>query len=330
MKLPRAGRIGLGLAGLLLMASPMGMGAQQGTRASWEAVQALPAGEAVEVIQTDLQVERGRFRSASSDQLTLDLDVGERTLPRSSIARVSVRRSHRWQNVLLGAASGAGGGVVLGTLLHSGSGGFDAADSYGIAIPAGALLGAGVGALLPAGADWRDIYRSSPSLAGAGLSARSTETLAPPRVPLARALPAASDGGWAQLSGLLRGQTIEVVEMNMSTDRGRFERTDETQLVLTQSGASLSVPRVRVVRVSVRGSHRVRNATFAAAGAAGAGAAIEAAIAGSTNDGQDYAVAAVIFGLIGAAAGAAVPSSTWHEVYRARPANLPPARRQPR
>jgi len=111
---------------------------------------------------------RGSIRNASAGSLVVKTEDGKRTLSRQEIGRVQLKRpGRRGRHALIGLGVGAGGGAIGAAALHKSkacSTGFcvgpDVASDARIAIvPAGALIGALVGAALPSGG-WTGIYRA--------------------------------------------------------------------------------------------------------------------------------------------------------------------------
>jgi len=89
---------------------------------------------------------------------------GEQTLARDQVKRVSIRsKGHRGRNALIGAGIGAGAGLGIGASIDNNCSktSIVCTGNKGKAIltPAFGLLGAGIGALIPAGG-WREVYRS--------------------------------------------------------------------------------------------------------------------------------------------------------------------------
>jgi hypothetical protein len=142
-------------------------------KSDWGNLRTLTAGADIRVIASGQRTVRGTFRSASGDELIVDQPSGEETLARNSVLSVSLKKkNHRIRHMLIGLGVGAAGGLAAGA-------GLDAAypcrymdlvcvaepnvgkwpSAKEIVTPIGAVLGLGVGALLPAGG-WREIYRT--------------------------------------------------------------------------------------------------------------------------------------------------------------------------
>ena len=157
----RIGRVALLLPLLSLAAGPLLRAAE---KSDWGNLKQVALGQPIKVLATDGKSSQGDFQSVSDDALVLRLAGGDRSFPRDTVQRVSIKRNgHRGKHALIGAAIGAGGGLGAGipidhdcsptSIVCTGNKG------KAILTPAFALLGAGIGALLPAGG-WREIYRS--------------------------------------------------------------------------------------------------------------------------------------------------------------------------
>ena len=157
----RIGRVALLLPLLSLAAGPLLRAAE---KPDWGNLKQVTPGQTIKVLATDGKSSQGDFQSVSDDALVLHLAGGDRSFPRDTVQRVSIKRNgHRAKHALIGAAIGAGGGLGAGiaidhdcsptSILCTGNKG------KAILTPAFALLGAAIGALLPAGG-WREIYRS--------------------------------------------------------------------------------------------------------------------------------------------------------------------------
>jgi len=157
----RIGRVALLLPLLSLATGPLLRAAE---KSDWGNLKQVALGQPIKVLATDGKSSQGDFQSVSDDALVLRLAGGDRNFPRDTVQRVSIKRNgHRGKHALIGAAIGAGGGLGAGIAIdHDCSPtSIVCTGNKGKAIltPAFALLGAGIGALLPAGG-WREIYRS--------------------------------------------------------------------------------------------------------------------------------------------------------------------------
>jgi hypothetical protein len=81
---------------------------------------------------------------------------------RDEVSLVSAKKpGHRKRNALIGLASGAGAGLIIGVAARNGSGGLgpnlDNVVTAGMTV-AGALVGSIVGVLIPTGG-WREVYK---------------------------------------------------------------------------------------------------------------------------------------------------------------------------
>ncbi len=136
----RNGYVALLLLLLLLAAGPSLRAAE---KSDWGNLKQVAPGQTIKVIATDGKSSQGDLESVSDD--------------------TPIKRDgHRGKHALIGAVIGAGGGLGAGiavdqctptVIVCTGNKG------KAILTPGFALLGVGIGALLPAGG-WREIYRS--------------------------------------------------------------------------------------------------------------------------------------------------------------------------
>lgn len=134
----------------------------------------------------------------------------------------------------------------------------------------------------------------------------------------------AQNPAWDSLKQVTNGQMIRVVLNDTKSYKGEFRSVSDEAIVIHSRGADQSVPRQSVKQVySKRPGHRGRHALIGAAIGAGAGlgtgAAIDAdcspqSIVCTGNYGK--AIVTPVFGLLGAAIGAALPTGGWQEIYR--------------
>ncbi len=146
----------------------------------------------------------------------------------------------------------------------------------------------------------------------------------------ALAMPCASSAqskqsSWENLNTLQAGQKIEVVEKNLKKDTGTFAAVSDDGIRLNESTGEQTIPRVSVMRVTLRqNKHRLRNTLIGAAVGAGAGAVFGAAWTGhpgsyirDVSRGKGAAAWAGIGFIAGTVVGAVVPSHP--TIYRASP-----------
>jgi len=142
-------------------------------KSDWANLRPLTPGAEIRVSATGQQTIRGTLRSVNDDTLIVGQRQGEKTLARSMVTSVSVKKKNRRiRHMLIGLGAGAAGGLAAGAGLDSAFpcrymdlgcvpepnvGKYPSAKE--IVTPIGAVLGLGVGALLPTGG-WREIYRS--------------------------------------------------------------------------------------------------------------------------------------------------------------------------
>ena len=157
----RIGYVALLFTLLALTADPL-LGAVE--KSDWGSLKQIAAGQTIKVIVKDAAASQGAFQSATEDALVLRVAGEDRSIARDTVRRVSVKtNSHRGKHALIGAAIGAGGGLGAGIAIDNdcSPNAIFCTGNKGKAIltPGFALIGAGIGALLPA-AGWREIYRA--------------------------------------------------------------------------------------------------------------------------------------------------------------------------
>ena len=122
----------------------------------WNVVQQLSSNQAIRVVLDNRKSYHGNFQSATEAAIVIHSGEGEQTLLRSNIHRVSLKgHSHRGRNALIGAGIGAGAGLGAGVAIDNDCSktSIVCTGNKGKAIltPVFALLGAGIGAMLPSG-----------------------------------------------------------------------------------------------------------------------------------------------------------------------------------
>jgi hypothetical protein len=130
----------------------------------WNNLKQLTPGQQVRVAVNNNKSFKGQFQSTTDDAIIIRSKGTDQTLSRSSVQLVSSHRAgHRGRHALIGAAIGAGAGLGIGAAIDNdcSSNSIVCTGNKGKAIltPVLGLLGAGIGALLPAGG-WQEIYRS--------------------------------------------------------------------------------------------------------------------------------------------------------------------------
>jgi hypothetical protein len=132
---------------------------------AWNNLQQLSPGQEVRVAVNGNKSIKGEFQSSSDDAIVMRSKGADQSISRSSVQQVSLRRAgHRGRHALIGAAIGAGAGLGTGAAIDNdcSRNSIICTGNKGKAIltPVFGLLGAGIGALLPAGG-WQEIYRSN-------------------------------------------------------------------------------------------------------------------------------------------------------------------------
>jgi hypothetical protein len=129
---------------------------------------------------------------------------------------------------------------------------------------------------------------------------------------------------WTSVTAIAVGTSVRV-SVGSRTVNGQVQGVTDDSLSINSGKGQEIFTRPEVVRVSVKKqSHRRRNALIGL----GAGAAIGAAVGAAshkdcsgfcifyTTRGQDAGIGAIVFGGIGTAVGALIPTGGWREVYK--------------
>jgi hypothetical protein len=129
---------------------------------------------------------------------------------------------------------------------------------------------------------------------------------------------------------LSAGQEIQVVQNDAKSSRSNFRSVSNEAIVVSTASGEQTLSRQSVLRVSSKGKgHRMRNALIGAGIGAGAGLGIGAAMDAHDkcsqgglcfdilpNGGKE--IVTPLGAIVGAIVGAVLPTSGWHEIYRAR------------
>ncbi|PYT30259.1 MAG: hypothetical protein DMG58_14690 [Acidobacteria bacterium] len=130
-------------------------------QASWNNLGNLARGDEVKVVVNHASAQRGAFQSMTGDAMVVHFPTGDQTFERQSVTQVLVKRDgHRGRHALIGLLVGTGAGLGVGAAsdvaVH---------DNWfpnfgkGLFTPAGAIVGATIGALVPSGG-WKKIYEA--------------------------------------------------------------------------------------------------------------------------------------------------------------------------
>jgi hypothetical protein len=122
----------------------------QSAQSSWSNLNALQAGQKIQVTGADSKTHSGTFVRATDSGLSLEEAGGAQTIQRQDVRSVKLMENrHRLRNTLIGAAvgAGAGAGITAGTWENHG---FLGDKGTGAAV--GAVIGAAAGAVV--GAMW--------------------------------------------------------------------------------------------------------------------------------------------------------------------------------
>lgn len=142
---------------LLLVLLFPGLSQGQAAENNWDNLRGLSPGQKIRIVLNDAKSYEGSFQGLTNDAIVVRLNSGDQTFERQSVLRVSRKhKPHRGRNALIGAAAGA---ATL--LIYDEAGCPDCDQGTKVGDTAGgALLGAAVGALVPTGVGWRDVYRA--------------------------------------------------------------------------------------------------------------------------------------------------------------------------
>jgi len=127
----------------------------------WKVLKALQQNEQVRVSLRAGGTHNGALQEVSDSRLTIS---DGQAFNREDVQRVWVKRhGHRGKHTLIGAGIGAGAGLGIGAAIdhHCASNSLICTGNLGKAIgtPLFAVIGAGIGAVLPGGG-WEEVYRS--------------------------------------------------------------------------------------------------------------------------------------------------------------------------
>ena len=143
---------------LVLVLVPVFAIAQTG-ETSWDNLQQLRAGAKIRVVDADMKTHEGTFLNYSPDAMSLRVATGDEGIRRESVVRVvSLERTTRLRNALIGAAVGGGAGLAVGGSLSAAIWDGNAPDVLALGLLVGAAVGAGAGSAF---ARYRTIYRKT-------------------------------------------------------------------------------------------------------------------------------------------------------------------------
>ena len=145
----------------LLVSSSLGVAQNP----AWSNLKQLSPGQQVRIVINGKKSFKGQFQSTTDDAVIIRSRGTDQSVSRTSVQQVSLRRAgHRGRHALIGAAIGAGAGLGTGAAIDNdcSPNSIVCTGNKGKAIltPVFGLLGAGIGALLPAGG-WQEVYRSN-------------------------------------------------------------------------------------------------------------------------------------------------------------------------
>jgi hypothetical protein len=129
---------------------------------------------------------------------------------------------------------------------------------------------------------------------------------------------------WQDVKALTAGTPVRI-SAGSHTTSGQLQQVTDDSIVIESAKAQQSFRRQDVMRVSVKKApHRGRNALIGLGAGAGIGAVVGAVSHKDCNGfcifyttrGQDAAIVAGVFGAVGAAVGALIPTGGWRDIYR--------------
>jgi hypothetical protein len=150
---------------VLFLAIPAALAAQT-QHGSWSDLNALKAGQGIEVIDSNMKSHSGAFVTVTDAFLSLKEHGADIAIKREEVVRVSTgsgpkRVGHALVGLVVGGAIGAGVGAIAGSN-HGFLGGSSRGITALVGLAIGAPSGAGVGAAIPA---HTTIYRAIPATA---------------------------------------------------------------------------------------------------------------------------------------------------------------------
>lgn len=143
------------LAGAMLLTHP-----SSAQNSDWQVLRTVPQGQRIRLALRDGTSHEGKLQSVSENSVTTDKQV----VNRDDIQRVWLKRNgHRGKHAVIGAGIGAGVGLGTGAAIDAdcSKNAFICTGPYGkvVLTPAFGVIGAGIGALLPAHGGWQELYR---------------------------------------------------------------------------------------------------------------------------------------------------------------------------
>jgi hypothetical protein len=150
------------LMGLVALSTLPLASAPQTAKANWDTLKGLAPGEEIKIAVKNGKSETGTLRGVTEDGIVLRLTAENRLFDRQSISAVFTKHEgHRARHALIGVLAGAGAGLAIGAVSDARDPNNWILPDIGKAFftPAGALVGAAVGGLLPSGS-WRKLYEA--------------------------------------------------------------------------------------------------------------------------------------------------------------------------
>jgi hypothetical protein len=117
---------------------------------SWANLNALQAGQKIQVVEVNSKKHSGLFASVSDDAISFQESGSPQSIPKQNVRMVKLMKNkHRLRNTAIGAAVGAGAGAAVGAASKGNDSWFGTGDYAAVGAVVGAVLGAVVGVLIP-------------------------------------------------------------------------------------------------------------------------------------------------------------------------------------
>jgi hypothetical protein len=123
----------------------------------WGIVKQLPQGQKVKVVTADRKSHQGAVQSVTDNSIQLENGF---TAAKQDVRIVLIGHGgHHLRNAVIGAGIGAGTGAGVGAAFDSQSG-FWGNNGVKVGVPAFAVVGLAIGAVIPSHGRWHEVYRA--------------------------------------------------------------------------------------------------------------------------------------------------------------------------
>lgn len=133
----------------------------------WQSLKRIPAGQKLEVIQTNAMKRTVQLIEATDNGLRVRFEGSELAIARADIEKITRIDSRLTRRLFIGLAIGGGGGAIGGAAMgakYAGNEGGGTATWTGAAAGAGAAVGAAIGALSGLNAKRTVVYEKAVSV----------------------------------------------------------------------------------------------------------------------------------------------------------------------